>query len=153
MPPTHLRYTGCFPPAEVLQRFPNWEYALDEEHLDGQDETTLRPASDQKAIADQVCFTAGLLTLPSGRRLKAMLEVDHGSIQGLTALEDGRWSWCLRLLGKPAGWQSIPFDWSPDHERPRAVSQADSEVFPLIAESLLSVGEGANARVTIPRRA
>jgi hypothetical protein len=35
-----LRFTGDFPPLDVLERLPNWENALDEEDVEGQDETS-----------------------------------------------------------------------------------------------------------------
>ena len=38
-----LRYTGCLPPPEVLAEFANWVFAVDEEDVEGQDETTIRP--------------------------------------------------------------------------------------------------------------
>ena len=47
MPREH-RYTGEFPPIEVIARFANWDYALDEEGESGQDETTIRPEADSR---------------------------------------------------------------------------------------------------------
>ena len=50
MPDNSLRFTGEWPPVELWAEQPNWEYALDEEDVQGQDETTLRPAADSSVV-------------------------------------------------------------------------------------------------------
>jgi hypothetical protein len=53
---TDLRFTGEWPPQSLWSKYPNWEYALDEEDEPGQDETTLRPSENQSNIDDDVAF-------------------------------------------------------------------------------------------------
>jgi hypothetical protein len=148
-----LRYTGCWPPIEVLTQYPNWEYAIDEEPIEGQDETTIRPASNQSDISQEVAFTAGVVTQPNGQRLTAILEITRSKIEGFTVNAEGRWSWSMRLIGKPAIWVPITFEWLPESERPPSVLTTDQEIFPLVVQSNLLVnGKNIAAYVTIERR-
>jgi hypothetical protein len=64
-----LRYTGRFPPLREL-RFANWELALDEDGRPGQDETTLRPALEQRYVSRDTAWSWLVLRCPySGRRV------------------------------------------------------------------------------------
>lgn len=147
----HFRYTGDFPPLDVLDRFPNWESALDEEDVEGQDETTLRPAEAQHVLTPDVVFTAGVITQADGTRLPAILEVPCGAIDGLTAYVGHDWGWTLRLLGSPPQWVPLVFEWLPEEDRPPSVSLSDPDVFPLIVESILPAPDGTRMKVVIPR--
>jgi hypothetical protein len=51
----------------LWQKYLNWEYALDEEEIDDQDETTIRPAANQSQIDEDITFTAGDVTTVDGR--------------------------------------------------------------------------------------
>lgn len=146
-----FRYTGDFPPADVLERFPNLEYALDEEHAVGHDETTLRPASEQTFVTAETAFTAGQITQQNGTKLTAMLEVENSAIQGFTVLVGGEWAWAIGLLGKPSTWQSMSYEWLPESQRPPSVSLGDPAVFPLAVESLLPLATGGRLKAVISR--
>jgi hypothetical protein len=150
VPINNLRFTGDFPPFDVLERIPNWTAALNEEDVEGQDETTIRPADDQSRIDDSVVWTAGLVTLASGSQLPAILEILSGSIVGLTAHVDDGWAWSVRLLGVPPSWTSINFEWLPEKERPPTVSRGDRMLFPMKIESRLPGRAGTPLQVTIP---
>lgn len=69
-----LRYTGRFPPLREL-RFANWELALDEEGRKGQDETTLRPAVEQRYISRYTAWTAAQAKLSDGELLPALVNI------------------------------------------------------------------------------
>jgi hypothetical protein len=147
------RFTGKYPPLETLKRFPNWEYALDEEGIPGQDETTIRPAQVQDHLADDVAFTAGTVTLATGTQLDALLEVACGAISGVTVHYGIDWMWSLRKLGKPARWQPIDFAWLPMTQRPPPISLEDAHIFPLDVVATLPVEPGgAPQRIRIPRK-
>lgn len=134
---SNLRYTGDWPPPEVLQQYANWEYALDEESAEGQDETTLRPSINQESIDSEVNYTAGWVTQANGQRLLAILELDDNAIEGVTAFLHGAWSWTVRRSGQPTAWTVIGYEWMPEFDRPPIVSITDREVFPLVVESVL----------------
>jgi hypothetical protein len=147
--PLPLRFTGEYPPVDVLERLPNWEYAVDEENIDGQDETTIRPSNDQDLISNEVAFTAGVVWLANGTCLPAILEVNQDSIEGFTVYANGAWAWTLRRLGRPPKWEPITYDWLPEGERPVSVALSDSTVFPLVVETTLPFAGGSRGRVTV----
>ena len=147
-----LRFTGSNPPIETLRHFPNWEYALDEEGVSNQDETTIRPAQEQNFLVEGIVYTAGKVTLANGLQLEALLEVDGDEIFGLTVFDGTTWTWVVRKLGKPAQWQAIDFSWFPTEARPLKVDLSDREIFPLEVVTVLpSKRSGTSARITIPR--
>jgi hypothetical protein len=146
------RFTIESPPVDLLSTIPNWEYALDEEGRSDQDETTLRPAESQASISTDVVFTSGVLDLADGSQCTALLEIMDGRIKGITASENGVWTWTVRLLGHPPRWQSIDYSWLPEPERPHVVSLSNSVIFPLTAKSVLPSAEGgANLTTRIER--
>ncbi len=147
----HLRFTGAFPPIDVLEQLPNWESALDEEEVEGQDETTIRPAEDQGALSSETCFTAGSVHCADGTRLPAILEVAMGEMTALTVYESPDWTWSLSLLGKPGQWQPLTWDWLPEEERPPSVKLDDPAIFPLRVESRLAWPDGTRLVATIER--
>jgi hypothetical protein len=51
--PKPLRYTGDWPPPNVLSQYSNWVFAYDEEGEDDQDETTVRPEEQQSFISHE----------------------------------------------------------------------------------------------------
>lgn len=133
------RLTGENPSLEVLREFPNWEYALDEEGVEGQDETTLRPASNQSWLGDETVFTLGEVRLADGQRLPAFLELMSGRIEGVTVHGAETWAWSVRRIGTPSRWTAMLFDWLPENERPPAV---DLSALPMTVESALPAAAG-----------
>jgi hypothetical protein len=69
------RFTGEWPHPDLLSRMPNWENAIDEGHLPDRDETTIRPAANQRSIDLGVPFAAGDAWLPDGRFVCGILEL------------------------------------------------------------------------------
>lgn len=131
------RFTGEFPPLEILNKYANWEFALGEEHIDGQDETTLRPANEQAYISENVAYTAAVATFASGLKRPALIEIFTGTPNGINVFknDDEVWRICYDYLEKK--W--IPFIeyWLPERERGLTVSMSDKTVFPLVIESRL----------------
>jgi hypothetical protein len=149
-PPNRLRFTGEDPPQDLWPEFPNWEYALDEEDVEGQDETTLRPASVQDRITDEVAFTVGLARCSNGRQLPALLEVCDQRVDGVTAYPPSGKPWRLARLGQPSRWTPYLESWLPEEKRSFApVSLAESELFPLIIESRLPTSAGSTIRLIV----
>ena len=72
------RFTDSWPPPEMLKTIPNWIFALDEKGRPGQDETTLKPASNQRTIDHEITYTAGEAWLPDGRILPCMIGLEQG---------------------------------------------------------------------------
>lgn len=82
-PPTDFelkkrRFTGSWPPISMLEAIPNWVYALDEETRSGQDETTIKPANNQRTIDYKIAFTAGEAWFPDGQVLSCLIGLDEG---------------------------------------------------------------------------
>ena len=101
----HLRFTGDFPPLDVLERFPNWENALDEEEVEGQDETTIRPTEEQHVLTPEVVFTAGVIIQADGTWLPAMWKCPPGrskdSRRTRMMIGDGQFGYLARLQSGP----------------------------------------------------
>lgn len=96
-----IRYTGENPPEHVLLTFPNWIQALDEEGIEGQDETTLKPDETQTVISADTQHTAADAIIYSGKSCAALLSLENGRIESVTVY-DGMWS--VRVDGDK--WQS-----------------------------------------------
>ena len=82
------RYTGSWPPPEAWADTPNWKYALDEEGRAGQDETTLKPASEQAYISDESDYTAAEGWLADGRFVHALMGLLAGQPHQIICFED-----------------------------------------------------------------
>lgn len=147
--PQPYRYTGAFPPAEVIAQFPNWDYALDEEGEPGQDETTIRPDAEQTFIAKWTAFSAADAFLANGERATALVEVLGGKVWAVNVLQPkGTWRLCF---DKPSGlWEPFIETWLPEAERGYSVALSDHSVFPLRVTTRLPVGrEGQKWRANI----
>ena len=131
-----LRFTGENPPLPVLERYFNWEFALDEEGLDGQDETTLRPAQEQTCINDSIAHTAGVATGADKRQLPALIALTGGEVQGFWVYDQAG-DWCLVRSSQQRRWQPFVQSWLPERERCRSIELSNGEIFPLRIETRL----------------
>jgi len=129
------RYTGEWPPLDVLRKYPNWEHALDEESVEGQDETTTRPENKQAYITKNTAFTAGKVVQADSTVRDAILEVINGEIYSVDVFIDRIKTW--RVVRLPAGWQPFDQNWLPEEERMPVVSFKDTSIFPLHVSSVL----------------
>lgn len=128
-----LRFTGDWPPPHLLDEYPNWEYALDEEGLEDQDETTIRPAENQTVIEEYVPFTAATALLPDGRQFPAIIELLDG-VAGLDIYVDNDWYRlvrCVDRFNQFLQWEPYVEEWRPEGERCPSFSLADKACFPL----------------------
>jgi hypothetical protein len=133
-----LRFTGEWPPLRYWSKYPNWEYALDEEGEEGQDETTLRPADVQTYVAEYTAFTAGDATCPGGARLPALLEISYSrEPDAVNVFNDVENSWRIYYSVPSKSWMSFVQEWLPESERGTAVDMHDSSIFPLTVTSRL----------------
>lgn len=109
----HPRITGQNPPLHLWDRFPNWQNAYEEETLDDQDETTLRPADNQQAIDDDVSFAAGEAVLAGGQKLPALLALVTGEIDYVYAYPNPSRDecWVLRSDLEGENWVAMNEDW------------------------------------------
>lgn len=130
------RFTGEWPTPELCQKYPNWEHALDEEGVPGQDETTLRPADVQDSITDDVAYTAAAVTFANGSESPALLELNDLRVCGVDLLLEGRGGRRL-YVGADGRW--IPFEqtWLPEAERMPSVALSDPSIFPMRVVSAL----------------
>src|SRR5436309_2005622 len=114
--PRPLRYTGEFPPINVFAKYPNWDYALDEEGQEGQDETTIRPEEEQTFITRHTGFTAADAWFATGLQFPALAEILPGRVCGINVFE-GSDSWRV-YFHKPSGvWCAFVQVWLPENER------------------------------------
>ena len=72
MADARLRFSGWHIPFEYRDQYPCWENALDEEGLEDQDESTLRPCA-KPIITDATAVAAALAVTADGRQLPAMI--------------------------------------------------------------------------------
>ena len=128
-----IRVTGDFPPLRYLDKYPNLENALDEEGVEGQDETTLRPARVQRVITTDTTFTAGEVFSGDGRRFIAILEVPNwGRLDGVTTFGDGKPVWYVFYSRAEEKWITCVAA-----QLPKIVRAPDVSIFPLIIKSRL----------------
>jgi hypothetical protein len=102
-----LRYTGENPPADVLARFPNWEFALDEEGIEGQDETTLRPADIQTRITEDIAATAADAWFPNGQSHIALVHFNALDSTHICVYEPPA-DWLITCAWQPRRWIEPP---------------------------------------------
>ena len=132
-----LRYTGENPPAEVLAEYPNWEYALGEEDVPGQDETTLMPAEVQSRITEDVAFSAADVWFPGGQTYPALLYLIGLDVSGLTVYEPPE-DWLIDYDVRNELW--IEPQWLFEAARIRGMSLNDPHRFPLRVATRLPYG-------------
>lgn len=132
-----LRFTGEYPPFRYWHDYPNWEYALEEECVEGQDETTLRPADVQDHIGQYVSHTVGEVKLADGTILPALLYVFVGPVSEVHGFVKENEAWLLRFNAPEPKWIVYVDDWLPADERSLTISFEDINVFPLTVTSRL----------------
>jgi len=140
-----LRYTGpCLPPPEVLAEFPNWVFAVDEEDVEGQDETTIRPESQQLYISAETEFTAADVTLASGAVHPTIItmedkkpQAEERKPQALDVWNGNGW-WGMVNCGE--SWR-VSEDWGARSDDPK--------VFPLRVDARLKWSNGSRLSFTI----
>lgn len=96
------RFTDIWPAPLLWAVTPNWTRALDEEGDRDQDETTVKPASEQRFISEDVDYTAGDAWLPDGRTIPALLHVISGEPRRIVGFEDATF-WEFHCGPEPQG--------------------------------------------------
>lgn len=148
-----LRYTGEWPPLDVLRKFPNWEYALDEEGFEEQDETTLRPEPEQRWITGNTAYTAGKATQADGTERDVIFELMEGQIDAVHVFVNPVDTWRVvkhRHAWNPYKviWKPYVMAWLPEEENPPPLT--DATVYPLRVKSVLSFeGTGEFLETTV----
>jgi hypothetical protein len=138
------RYTGEWPPLDVLDEYKNWEYALDEECEEGQDETTIRPEPEQLHLTSQTAFTTGTAMQADGVRRRGILGVILGKVQSVDVLlDDNNWRTLMMI---PSGWRQ---SWLPKEQADLALLPSDRCIFPLHVISDLPDSAGERLDLTI----
>jgi hypothetical protein len=135
-----LRYTGCWPPAHILSQYPNWIFALDEEGVEGQDETTIKPETQQSYISEETCFTAAEAKQADTSVRTAIVRLEE-LLPSAVDVFDGRDWWSVQR-GLSKKWEAVNEDWLPKDERRPNVSLSDQRLFPLVVQSKLPRGDG-----------
>lgn len=131
---SRLRFTGELPTAAALRRYPNWEPALDEESVEGQDESTLKPSVSQRAIGHSTSVAAVTIQRQGRRPALGVLHGDFSELQNgeteagkLYVLDGDEWRQVELYVDK--GW------WWPDKSEP-TVDHNDFDWFPLRCETV-----------------
>ena len=126
--PKRIRYTGNWPPPKVLERYPNWEMAYEEEGMDGQDETTIRPQAEQSVITFDTVHTAGDVWLADGRTYPAIITVISGPPEACSFHDGKRW-WTIKTFRKK--WEALVQTYLPENKREKPLDLKDKSTFPL----------------------
>jgi hypothetical protein len=111
-----LRYTGENPPVEVLAKYPNWVNAYDEEDVEGQDETTLKPEDVQAHVTDETTFTAGDIVFADGTTLPVLISLLSGEVTGFCVYRVPEWPY-LSHDAEWNLWSVLPDYGSQDRDR------------------------------------
>jgi hypothetical protein len=129
-----VRVTGKSPSPVQLKQWPNWSVCSDEEDQEGQDETTLRPDTEQTAIGPKTILTAVDIELPGQLKLIGSLLSDlpgegllNASPGVLTVFEKRS---TLKVLIKDDSWSPFP---APE----RTVECNDPKRLPMVVRSVL----------------
>jgi hypothetical protein len=138
-----LRFTGRLPTEAAMRQFPNWEFALEEEGLPDQDETTLRPGEDQSVIDWDTACTAAIATTPNGTELMVILRGDGMSMHSEVSGVDG-----LHVLrgGRTYEVELFPGAWRPEEGTTEPLRFFDPEMVPLRITSVLPAAGGREER-------
>lgn len=144
-----VRITGEIP-FEYLAKYANWEYALDEENLDGQDETTLRPSENQEYFTSKVDWTVANARYADGKCFHSIVNTAGGDITVYDP--NGRWR-IYEETKLPRNYYERWSVWSSSIEYPRLwvpdthdsespdgwqfISLDRKDVFPLEVETVL----------------
>lgn len=135
-----LRYAGCWPPLATLAEYPNWVFALDEEGEQGQDETTIKPETQQLYISQETSFTAADVMLADGSSKTAVITLEDTIPSALDVLDGQDW-WSVQR-GRGSQWETVDNSWLPEEERRPGVSLRDKNIFPLSVKSRLPRSDG-----------
>lgn len=136
-----LRYTGCWPPVEILEKYPNWVFALDEEGEPDQDEATIKPESQQTFISDETDFSVATVTLANGMITPGILTFLSGKIDNIAVFNGHDW-WQLQADQSQKHWSPVVDTSLPQEQRGPIVSPSDPLLFPARVSSCLPVGDG-----------
>ena len=143
-----LRFTGCWPPVDLLDQYPNWVFASDEECEPDQDETTIKPEGQQTFISEETDVTAANVTLASGVNLRALLSLFNGKVVAIDVYNGHDW-WRLCGAHDQKLWTPHVETWKPENQRRPVVSLSDRELFPAIVNSRLPFSDGRHITITI----
>jgi hypothetical protein len=142
-----LRYTGCWPPVDILDEYPKWVLATDEEGEPDQDETTIKPENQQAFISDETDFSVAFVSLANGTTARGVLSFINGKVDAVDVF-DGRDWW--RIRSERGGWISFADTWVPAEQRRPSVSLSDENLFPAQVNSRLPGRSGMAVTFTIP---
>lgn len=134
-----LRFTGVWPPLQIAKKYPNWEYALDEEDVKGQDETTIRPEAQQIAISDDTAYTMARAKQADGTDRMAIVAIVGGGIVAVDVYINARDAWRVGKNGDK--WEPFIQTWLPEKDRMPFVSLNDAGIFPLRVTTILPADE------------
>ena len=112
-----LRYTGENPPVEVLAKYPNWVNAYDEEGVEGQDETTLKPEDIQTHVTEATTFTAGDIAFSDGLALPVLISVMSGEVSGFSIYTEPEWPY-VSYDENWSIWSVLPAHGAAEPDRP-----------------------------------
>jgi hypothetical protein len=120
-----------------MDQYPNWEFAIDEESEDDQDENTLRPAENQSNVSLYVDFTVCDAFLADGRKLPALLEVMREPPGLVYVFVKEGVAWTVALNDDTDLWCPEDLYWLDEDCRPPVVLLSDKTIFPLTVVSRL----------------
>lgn len=144
-----LRYTGDWPPPNILHEYPNWICAWDEEGEEDQDETTLKPEDRQDIITEDTIHTAGDVLFASGQKFPAIISMPSGRADDFSYHNGKDWIRCL-FDGRIHRWIPFDQDWLPPERRAPTVDFLNLSLFPIRLSSRLSCAKtGKPFQVTI----
>lgn len=134
-----------------LRAFPIWKYAIDEEGVDGQDETWVRPVvSDTIPKGAYSLIVASDFTTPAGKKLQGFMDVTtaKAGVEIQPGAVVGRIGYRLlpHLTRKLAVRKKVSWEVEARDRLLLAIGQADADVFPLRYELRVPIRGEKQAR-------
>ncbi len=108
---------------------------MDEEDVEGQDETTIRPEAQQKVISGDTAYTAAAAKQEDGTDRMAIVAIIGGKIDAVDVYVSERDAWRVGRNGDK--WEPFIQSWLPESQRMPSVSLDDNAIFPLQVKTLL----------------
>ena len=140
------RYTGEWPPIEILEKFSNWDYALDEEDVEGQDETTIKPQENQIEVDSATCGSVADISLPSGEKTHGVVVLADKDILFVDFLFNKKWH---RIEKKKDVWIPLYEEWLPVERRAPKFDIKDGRFFPMEVISRVPIQGGERIKIEI----
>lgn len=104
------RYTGVLPPIDVIQSFTTWEFCLDEEGVEGQDESTIRPQDTSGILTCETNACSVRIQLANGLVTYGLIWMSDYNIESMRFHMNQSYAWLVKEFECPQ-WTTSERKW------------------------------------------